>query len=178
MSTSFHGPHGPHRAAGLRALPWLLRGLLPLLMACAALAAQAHGFARGDIRVEHPFAPPTPGELRTGAVYLRALLNTGTGADRLLSARTPRAERVEIHRSTLDAQQVMRMRPIDALALPAGARLSLQPGADVHLMLLGLTAPLQPGERFPLTLRFERAGELEVVVWVEATSTAPPAHAH
>lgn len=130
-------------------------------------SARAHGTRAGDLAVDHPYATPTPTGLTTGAVYFRAIENRGHAADRLLGASTPRAERVEIHLSTMDGN-VMRMRAIEALELPAGAGVRLRHGeAGAHLMLFGLSAPLRDGERFPLTLRFEHAGSVEVKVWVQ-----------
>jgi copper(I)-binding protein len=67
---------------------------------------------------------------------------------------------------------VMRMRPIDAIVIPAGQTVELKPGGN-HVMFMGLTQPLRTGARFPLTLRFETAGELTVEVQV--ASEAPPA---
>ena len=71
----------------------------------------------------------------------------------------------------------MRMRRIEAIEIPPGAVLKLRHGGDTHLMLLGLKAPLQDGERFALWLRFERAGEHEVTVWVQ-TPRDPGGHGH
>jgi hypothetical protein len=80
----------------------------------------AHGARAGDIEIDHPYATPTVATARQGAVYFRALRNTGRQGDRLLGARTPAAGSVEIHRMTLDGE-IMRMRALDALDLPPGA---------------------------------------------------------
>lgn len=151
------------RSPERRRLAWLV-GALGLLL---APAVHAHGAKVGDIRVEHPYAPPTVASAKHGAVHFRALRNVGTQPDRLLGARTPVAGAVEIHRMSRDGD-VMRMRALDALDLPPGAALAVQPGGEFHLMLLDLKAPLVDGTRFPLTLRFERGGEKEVTVWVQA----------
>lgn len=156
----------------------LVAGLLGLAVA----PARAHDFRAGALRIDHPYATPTVAGASTGAVYFRTLRNTGDQPDRLVGASTPVARLVEIHRSTIDAQQVMRMRPVDGIALPARGELQLRHGGEYHLMLLELRAPLAAGERFPLTLRFERAGEREVMVWVqqprEAGARYEPAHRH
>ena len=138
--------------------------------------ARAHGTRAGDLKIDHPYATPTPPGARTGAVYFRTLVNRGDLADRLIGARTPLAESVEIHRSVMDGD-IMRMRRIEAIEIPPGAVLKLRHGGDTHLMLLGLKAPLQDGERFALWLRFERAGEHEVTVWVQ-TPRDPGGHGH
>ena len=152
---------------------------IAVALLCAGLAtprARAHGTRAGKLTIDHPYATPTPPGARTGAVYFRTLVNRGDLADRLIGARTPLAESVEIHRSVMDGD-VMRMRRIEALEIPPGAALKLRHGGDTHLMLLGLKAPLQDGQTFPLWLRFERAGEHEVTVWVQ-TPRDPGGHGH
>jgi len=155
-----------------------LRGMLVAGTATALLpaAALAHGTRAGELTIDHPYATPTVPGARTGAVYFRTLTNRGKQADRLVQARTAVADAVEIHRSTLDGD-VMRMRAVPALELPPGAVLKLRHGGDTHLMLVGLKAPLQDGQRFTLRLRFERAGEHDVDVWVQ-TPRARDDHGH
>jgi periplasmic copper chaperone A len=65
----------------------------------------------------------------------------------------------------------MRMREVDAIALPTGKAVELKPGG-LHIMFIGLKAPLKAGESFPLKLRFEKAGEVTVQVNVEAAGAA------
>lgn len=141
-------------------------------------ALLAHGGKAGDITIEHPYATPTVPGAANGAAYFRALVNSGKQSDRLLSAVTPVAASVEIHRSSVDGQNVMRMRALDALEIPAGTTLQPRHGGDTHLMLIGLKAPLKVGDRFPLTLRFERGGEREVTVWVQQPRNAGGEHKH
>ena len=81
------------------------------------------------------------------------------------------AARVEFHR-TIIAQGMARMRPADDLRIAPGATLTAEPGG-LHLMLVDLKAPLSAGTTIPLSLRFERAGEITVSVRVEANG-----HAH
>ncbi len=77
---------------------------------------------------------------------------------------------------------IMKMRPIEAIDLPAGQKVTLKPGA-MHVMLLGLRGPLRLGQTFPLTLYFDKAGTREVAVSVEKAGAmghpggAPPAPA-
>jgi periplasmic copper chaperone A len=59
------------------------------------------------------------------------------------------------------------MREVDAIDVPAGGKVKLEPGG-LHIMLVGLKAPLAAGSSFPLTLKFEKAGELKVEVKVES----------
>lgn len=125
--------------------------------------AYAHEFKAGSIKIEHPWARPSATE--NGAAYLE-LENGGTEADRLTGASAAIAGAVELHVTSIDAQGVATMRPVEAIDLPAGGRARLSPGG-LHLMLLGLTQPLEDGQRFPLTLTFERAGTATVDVEIE-----------
>lgn len=83
-------------------------------------------------------------------------VHNGGAADRLLSASSPAAGQVSIHDSQNNGG-VMRMRAAGALPLPAGASLAMKPGG-LHIMLTGLKAPLRPGARLPIVLRFAKAG--------------------
>ncbi len=65
----------------------------------------------------------------------------------------------------------MRMRPLDALEIPANTTLKLEPGGT-HVMLTGLEQPLEAGSELPLTLRFERSGERQVNAEVRADNPA------
>ena len=60
----------------------------------------------------------------------------------------------------------MKMRPIGPISIEPGQSVVLKPGAD-HVMLIGVKHPLKEGESFPLTLSFERAGDVQVAVRVE-----------
>lgn len=146
-------------------------------LATTAMSAIAHGTRAGDLVIDHPYAVPSPVGSTTGAMYFRALKNHGEQADRLLGARTAVAESVEIHRSTLDGN-VMRMRAVDALPLPAKSTVKPMHGGEWHLMLLNLKAPLKDGDRFTATLRFERAGEKDVSVWVQQPRASAANHEH
>ncbi len=153
------------------------RVAIAVLLALACNSAPAHDFKAGALVIDHPYATPTPPGARTGAVYFRALKNPGRDADRLLGASTPAAGSVEIHKTTMDGD-VMRMRQIDALELPAGAEMKFRHGGEWHLMLIDLKAPLRKGDRFPITLRFERAGEREAMVWVQQPRSGAAEHRH
>jgi copper(I)-binding protein len=144
-----------------------------LLWAAGTVAGETRSPA---IDVHHPWARPTVSGQQAGGGFLRIDNRTGV-ADRLLSARSPAAERVELHAMSMDGD-VMRMRQIDGIDLPPGQSVELKPGG-LHLMFMGLKQPLKAGARFSLTLRFEKAGEVPVTVQVENPSTAQPAaHRH
>lgn len=102
---------------------------------------------------------------RPGAAWL-TIRNAG-GADRLTGAESPAADRIELHTHVHEGG-VMMMRRVEGIEVPAGGEAALEPGGD-HLMLFGLKAALAPGDAFPLTLIFEKAGRVTVEVRV-----APP----
>jgi hypothetical protein len=69
---------------------------------------------------------------------------------------------------------VMKMRPVTGVDIPAGQPVSLAPGG-LHIMLMGLKKPLKAGEKFPLTLTFDKAGTRTVDVAVEKVGGTGPA---
>lgn len=150
------------------------RSLLAAAAAFAALPATAHDYAAGDIRIGHPWTRAA-GANANGAGFM-ALRNTGTQPDRLLSAATPAARVVELHTHIREGD-VMRMRPVQDIPVPAGEAVELRPGG-LHIMLIGLAAPLAQGSRVPLTLRFERAGEVQVELVVESAGARTGGHHH
>jgi hypothetical protein len=138
---------------------------LGTLVLFLSLAAHAHDFQLKDLRIVHPIAAATVPGAPTGGVYL-TLENKGSAADRLIAASTPRAKRVELHTSTMDGG-VMRMREVDGIEIKPGATIKMRPGAGFHLMLMDIGAPLKDGETFPLTLKFEKSGSVEIKAWVQ-----------
>jgi copper(I)-binding protein len=118
-----------------------------------------------ELRIVHPYARATPPGARSGGIYL-VVENAGKEADRLVGAASPAARIVEIHAMRMEGN-MMRMRPVAALDIPAGGKATLAPGG-YHVMLSDLHAPLVAGATVPLTLKFEKAGTIDVTVDVEA----------
>ncbi len=116
----------------------------------------------GDLRIEGAWARPA-GVGATGAVYL-TIFNVGEAADALVAARSEVAQAAELHQSRL-VGDVVQMRPVGRIEVPAGGQVKLAPG-DYHLMLVGLTRELRPGERFLIVLRFEKGREITADVEV------------
>lgn len=134
-----------------------------LLIACTTLITTpvlAHDYSQGDVRVDHPWSRPTPPGTTMGVGYM-SISNTGGSDIVLVGARTPRADRVSIHRSSI-RDGVMRMAPVKGgLAIPAGTTVEMKPHS-YHLMLENLGSPLREDETVPLTLSFEGAEDMEV----------------
>ncbi|MEM7661356.1 MAG: copper chaperone PCu(A)C [Pseudomonadota bacterium] len=148
------------------------------LMAALPLGVAAHEFAAEEIKIDHPWARPTVTTRQPAAVFFH-LDNTGDADDRLLSANVPEgiAGSAEIH-TTLNDEGVLRMRPLaKGISIPAGEEVPVAPGGH-HIMLFDLVAPLSEGMRFPVTLTFEKAGDIEVEVFVETPADGADAVDH
>ncbi|WP_434631156.1 copper chaperone PCu(A)C [Chromobacterium sp. CV08] len=144
-----------------------------LFALCLSGLAAAHSFQLGSIHIGHPWSRAMPLASPTGGVYL-SLENQGKGADRLLSASTPRAASAELHTHVND-NGVMRMRKVEGgVEIAPGQTVKFAPGS-YHVMLVGLKQPLKAGDRFPLTLNFEKAGSIVVDVVVQ---DGMPAESH
>jgi hypothetical protein len=121
-----------------------------------------------------------PAVAPTAAAYF-VVHNKGAEADRLLSVSTPHAGKAELHEH-IHADDVMKMQQVQTVVIPAGGEVKFEP-MGYHVMLFNLQQQAQDGERFPLTLTFEKAGQLDVEVAVHkdapATEQAPAkGHAH
>ena len=133
-----------------------------LWIVAALLAAPALAQPSSAVRAASAWARATAPGQSVGAAYATL---TSSAPDRLVGVNTPLTPHAELHTMTMDGT-VMRMRPVDGVALPAGKPVALAPGGT-HIMLMDIRAPLRAGQRFPLTLRFERAPPLTVDVLVE-----------
>lgn len=145
-----------------------IRMFSALLFFAAAVQVSAHDYQAGqagELHIVHPYSLETPPGAHNGVAYL-TIQQRGNQADQLLSASTPRAERVQLHQSA-EAGGMMTMTHKELpVTIAAGGELALQPGG-YHLMLMGLSSPLKRDERIPLTLIFEKAGKVEVELTVE-----------
>ena len=102
----------------------------------------------------------TTGSMPSSAAYL-SITNHGAMADRLVAVESGLARKTELH--TLEVTNgVMKMLKIDGgIAIPAGKTIQLAPGG-LHVMLIGLTAPLNTDENYQVTLVFEKAGKVKL----------------
>lgn len=149
-------------------MSWIAAAFVALsfLPAASVLAQTASG---SQVEVVEPWARATAGTAKTAAAYM-TLRNTGTGADRLVAVSSPVAGKVELHTHVKDGD-VMRMRKVDAIGVGAHGTAKLVPGG-LHVMFFDLKAPLKEGEKFPLTLKFEKAGEVSTQVIVRSASAS------
>lgn len=150
-----------------------MKTLRILMVVAGVIFATAPAMAQtGALEVNHAWARATPGKSDIGAAYLTIRSPT---ADRLVGASTPVAKEAQLHTMTMSGM-VMKMRPLAAVNIPAGQPIALAPGG-VHVMLIGLKSPLKPGQSFPLTLTFAKAGKRTVDVAVEPVGAGGPAAA-
>ena len=120
----------------------------------------------GDLVVEAPWSRASAGGAGAGGAFMM-IRNDGHHGDRLIHAESDVAARVQVHMTVMQ-DGVMRMRRAeDGVEVPAGGMAELKPGG-FHVMLMGLKQPLQEGDSFPVTLVFERAGEITVDVRIRA----------
>lgn len=134
-----------------------------------SLLANAHDYKIGELQIEHPWSRAMPPVAPTAAVYF-VVHNQGLEADRLLSLQTPVAAKAEMHEH-VHADGVMKMQQVQSVAIPAGGAVKFEP-MGYHVMLFGLQQQAKVGERFPLTLSFEKAGKVEVEVAVQVEAPA------
>ncbi|WP_375688560.1 DUF1775 domain-containing protein [Pseudooceanicola sp. LIPI14-2-Ac024] len=120
----------------------------------------------GDLTIAEAFSRATLPNAPVGGGFM-AITNNGAEDDRLIAASSPAAGRVEIHEMAMEGD-VMKMRELaDGLPIPAGETVTLKPGG-FHLMMMQLGQPLVEGETVPVTLTFEKAGEIEVPLAIGA----------
>lgn len=134
-------------------------GLLAMLQPGYGQDAAAPG-----LEIRDGFMRASPMASGTGAGFL-TIHSTGP-ADRLIAFASPACTKPELH-THINDNGIMRMRQVEAIDVPAGGDAVLQPGG-LHLMCIGLTAKLVPGELVPVTLVFENAGEVAVSLPVKA----------
>jgi copper(I)-binding protein len=112
----------------------------------------------GNLRIENPQARATVPAQKMSGGFLK-IENKG-GADRLLSASSPASKTMELHTMSMEGN-VMKMREVKAIDIPANGTVELKPGG-LHLMFIDLKSQLKPGLSVPVKLKFEKAGEVEV----------------
>jgi hypothetical protein len=139
-----------------------------LVFAAATLAQEYH---LDSLTVSRPWARATAGPARNGVGYL-TLGNTGAVDDRLVAVSAEISERARFHAHIIDGE-VMRMRPVGAIDVPAGSTVRLEPGG-LHIMFFGLERPLEEGERFAATLSFERSGPMAIEFAVMGVGAMSP----
>jgi hypothetical protein len=121
--------------------------------------------SRSTLAVANAWAIVSPKGSKVAAGYF-IVANGGTENDKLVSATSPRAGRIELHEITLDGK-VAKMRPVEnGVDVPPGGSTMLKEDG-LHVMFLDVDAPFTEGETIPVTLTFEKAGNVEITMQVK-----------
>jgi copper(I)-binding protein len=128
-----------------------------------------------QVQIEKPWARATaPGATIAGGFMV--IRNQGAAGDRLVSASSPASAKVELHVTSND-NGVMKMREVPGYDVPAKGAFELKPGG-AHMMFMDIKRPFKEGEKIPVTLKFEKAGEVKTEFQVGGMggSAAPMDH--
>lgn len=134
--------------------------------------AQAADYDVGAMHIAQPWARATPKGASSGAAYM-TITNSGTAPDRLSCVASDASAQCQLHTMSMEAG-VMKMRPVEGgLEIKPGETVTLKPGG-LHLMLMELKHPLQQGNMVKATLKFEKAGTVDVEYPIAAIGAAAP----
>jgi copper(I)-binding protein len=151
------------------AIVWVLFCTVLLCAACDAnpvsLPSEESAETGSPIQISDVWSRSTPNLMGGSGIVYMVLSNSSNQPDRLVASKSPVAKFSELHETSIEEDGVMRMRGVKGgfIEIPAGGSVALEP-AGLHVMLIELEQPLQAGDVFPLTLKFERAGELTIDV--------------
>ncbi len=137
----------------------LLVALAVLLLGTAGCAPKLGSLSVTNIRSNACQAGDNCGVFMT-------IANSAAEGDVLLGATVDVAERAELHTVVKDEQGGMKMAPVENIPVPPSGSVELKPGS-LHVMLFGLNKDLKTGDVFPLTLRYQKAGDMTVQVTVQ-----------
>lgn len=120
----------------------------------------AQEYRVGSIKIDLPWTRATPTGSKVAGGFMR-IENTGKEPDRLLGGTAIVAGRLEVHEMAM-IDNVMKMRELAAgLEIKPGQSIELKPGS-YHVMFMDLQSTLKEGDKVKGTLRFEKAGMIEV----------------
>ena len=138
----------------MKRVGWLILIAVMILAACAPAASGP------KISVEAVWGRSSPMVASAGAFYLN-IKNTGTAADALIGAKSTACGSLELHETVDKGGGMMAMQPIagQRIEIPAGGTVELKPGG-MHAMCMMKKADFTTGTKLPLTLVFEKSGEM------------------
>ena len=151
----------------------MIRSTIAVLAVVLASPLAAKDIRAGSIVISDPVLRVASLQARTGAGFM-TISNSGTQADRLLSATSDIAAVTQLH-ATVREGNVMQMREqAQGIVIPAAGRVAFAPGG-LHVMFIGIKAPVAPGQMVNVRLTFEKAGAVDLALPVH---TAASANAH
>jgi copper(I)-binding protein len=138
----------------------------------SAMPAQAADYDIGPIHIVQPWARATPKGASSGAAYM-TITNNGNASDRVSCVLSDASAECQIHSMTVEGG-VMKMRPVEGgLEIKPGQTVTLKP-SGFHFMLVNLKHPLERGKEVKATLKFEKAGTIDVECPIAAIGTSAP----
>lgn len=136
------------------------------VLAASAAVLMAFPALASGIEVHDPYARSSSAMATSGGIFM-VIHNHGGPDDRLIGASSDVAEKVELHTHSEDANGVMRMIHVEeGFEIPTDGEIVMERGGH-HVMLLGLSRPLEQGDVIDLVLTFETAGDVAVQVPVD-----------
>ena len=158
----------------MRSIVQTLASVLFVALLCAA-PARAQEVKAGDLVITQAWTRATPNGEKIGGGFL-TIENKGSTPDRLIGGSTDAASKIEVHEMAMK-DGVMTMRPLDnGLTIDPGKTVKLAPGG-YHLMMFDLKDQLKQGDTVPVTLKFEKAGEVKVSLAVQGVGAQAPGDA-
>jgi len=138
-------------------------GFLSAVVAAFVLAGKAAlaAVTAGSLTVSGLWTTATPPGAPTAAAYL-SITNNGTTPDNLVAVSSPGASVGMLHRMDV-SNGIATMQMVPAIEIPPGKTVTLAPDA-FHIMFVTLKQPLKVGDAMPVTLIFERAGKVDVML--------------
>jgi copper(I)-binding protein len=145
-----------------------------LLVPTAVAVSFGHEVKKGDILLTELWSRATPPGAKVAAGFF-TIENTGSEADRLVGITTPLGK-AEVHQ-TAEVNGVSTMRPLEGgVSIAPGQKVTLAPGG-LHVMITELKEPLKEGNMLPLTLRFQKAGEIDATLHIRPPGAPAPGDA-
>ncbi len=145
---------------------------LVVALAGGNVPAPAHAITVGTLTVTGPWTTATPPGAPTTGGYV-TIANTGKEPDRLIAVSSPLAAIGMLHEMAM-RNGIASMRMVRAIDIPAGKTVTLAP-TGLHVMFEALKQPLKVGDTLPVTLTFEKAGRIDLVLPVLAIGARGPA---
>lgn len=141
-----------------------MRAVLSILAAAMILLSASGCAAPTELSIEDAWARPAfKGDNSAAYMVIKNMTEQGDG---LIGASSDAANVTEIHLSKMDAEGIMSMEKQDLIGVPAGETVKLEQGG-LHVMLMNLVRDLNVGDKFELTLEFQRSGDVSIEVEVK-----------
>jgi copper(I)-binding protein len=157
-------------AHGVVPVAYLFAAMVPL--AYGTIPAHAADYDVGSIHIAQPWSRATPKGAKAGAGYM-TITNKGTTPDKVSCASDDASAQCEIHSMTMEGG-VMKMRPVEGgLEIKPGETVTLAP-SGFHVMFRDLKHPLEQGKTVKATLKFDKAGSVDVEYPILAVGASEP----